>query len=81
MQRRLSARPAHAARKASVTWVVTEEERRLIERWGGRAERQLEVGSSPAMGCPTAVRTTNPCALFGVGATSQVKRCLWRYKP
>jgi glycosyltransferase involved in cell wall biosynthesis len=35
-----------AARKASLTWTVSDDDRRLIESWGGRAEQQCEVGTS-----------------------------------
>ena len=46
VHRRFSLRPVQAARRATLTWVSTDRERRLIERWGGRAEQQLEVGTS-----------------------------------
>ena len=45
-QRKFSLRAAMAARKASLTWTVTDEDLRMIEGWGGRAELQCEVGTS-----------------------------------
>jgi glycosyltransferase involved in cell wall biosynthesis len=45
-QRRFSRRSAMAARKASLTWTVSDDDRRLIESWGGRVEQQCEVGTS-----------------------------------
>jgi len=46
IQRRFLRRSSMACRKASVTWVVAEEDRRLIEQWGGRVEEQCQVGTS-----------------------------------
>jgi glycosyltransferase involved in cell wall biosynthesis len=45
-QRRFSRRSALAARKASLIWVVTEDDLRMIETWGGRTEMQCEAGTS-----------------------------------
>jgi glycosyltransferase involved in cell wall biosynthesis len=45
-QRNFLHRPAMAARKASQVWVVTDDDRYLIDKWGGRAEFQCEVGTS-----------------------------------
>jgi hypothetical protein len=55
-QRRFSPRSAMAARKASLTWAVTDDDRRLIESWGGRVEQQCEVGTSNISDVPR-VRT------------------------
>lgn len=52
IQRQLSRRAASAARRAFVTWVVSEDDRRLVEGWGGRAEWQCEVGTSSIVQTP-----------------------------
>jgi glycosyltransferase involved in cell wall biosynthesis len=67
VQRRFSRRAASAARKASVTWVVTEDDRCLIERWGGRAEWQCEVGTSHIAAEPRARREDNLLRLIWSG--------------
>jgi glycosyltransferase involved in cell wall biosynthesis len=45
-QRGFSRRSALAAAKASLTWTVSDDDRRLVESWGGRVEQQCEVGTS-----------------------------------
>ena len=67
MQRRFSPRPVQAARRASLTWVVTDDERRLIERWGGRAEQQFEVGTSPTRELPRDRAADEPLRLVWSG--------------
>jgi glycosyltransferase involved in cell wall biosynthesis len=57
-QRTFSHRAAKAARKASLTWTVTEDERRMIERWGGLAELQSDTGTSNISDSPR-VRAEN----------------------
>jgi glycosyltransferase involved in cell wall biosynthesis len=67
MQSRLSFRSAQAARKASLTWVVSDDERRLIERWGGRAEQELEVGTLPTHALPRGREADGPLRLVWSG--------------
>jgi glycosyltransferase involved in cell wall biosynthesis len=67
MQRWFSVRPAQAARRASLTWVVTDDERRMIERWGGRAEQQLEVGTSLTSASPRDHAAGEPFRLIWSG--------------
>lgn len=45
LQRRFAWRSAKAARKSFVTLTVTDDDKRIIERWGGRAEYLCEVGT------------------------------------
>ena len=44
-QKRWAARSRQAARKAELTWVISEPDAALIRRWGGRCEYQCEVGT------------------------------------
>ena len=67
LQRRFSRRPVQAARRASLTWVVTDDERRLIERWGGRAEQQFDVGASPTCDSPRDRPADEPLRLVWSG--------------
>ncbi len=67
VQRRFSRRPVQAARRASLTWVVTDGERRLIERWGGCAEQQFEVGTSPTCDSPRDRAADEPLRLVWSG--------------
>lgn len=66
-QRRFSRSAVHAARKASLTWVSTDVERCLIEHWGGRAEQQLEVGTSPICDSPRDRPVAEPLRLVWSG--------------
>src|ERR1017187_6046021 len=67
METRFSHRSELAARKASLTWVVSEDERCLIEHWGVRAEQQLEVGTSPTCQLPRDRAVEKPLRLVWSG--------------
>ena len=67
MQRRFSLRSLQAAQKASLTWVVSDDERRLIEHWGGRAEQQFDVGTSPTYELPQDRAVDEPLRLVWSG--------------
>ncbi len=45
-QKRFARRSILAARKAAMTWVSTDDDSRLIRRWGGKCEPQFDVGTS-----------------------------------
>jgi glycosyltransferase involved in cell wall biosynthesis len=67
IQKRFSFRSVRAARRASLTWVVSDDERTLIEHWGGRAEQQLEVGTSPSHDLPKDHAVGEPLRLIWSG--------------
>jgi glycosyltransferase involved in cell wall biosynthesis len=67
IQKRFSPRSIHAAQKATLTWVVSDAEHQLIERWGGRAEQQFEVGASLTGSLPRDRAVDEPLRLVWSG--------------
>ena len=67
LQRRISFRARHAARVAQVVWAGGEDERWLIERWGGHAEYLPQSGTELTTEGPRTRSDTEPLRLLWSG--------------
>lgn len=66
-QRKFASRSAVAARKATTTWIATLDDQRVIEKWGGRAEYQCEVGAPEISPAPKVRKIDDPLRLVWSG--------------